>query len=82
MPYSPTACCIFRPVLQIRVYQICPAAPARFESGMTLNPQEYADTVCYNWLEQNNFKVKVNPSSVNIGIGAVDLLGRYRLGNQ
>jgi hypothetical protein len=51
---------------------------ARFESNMTLNPQEYADTVCYNWLEQNNFKVKVKPSSVNIGVGAADLLGRYK----
>jgi hypothetical protein len=35
--------------------------------------------VCYNWLQQNNFKVKVNPSHVNIGNGDVDLIGRYRL---
>jgi hypothetical protein len=56
-----------------------PTNTTRFESNIILNPQEYADTVCYNWLEQNNFKVKVNPSHVNIGTGAVDLLGRYRL---
>jgi len=61
--------------------QNLPSNTTRFESGMILNPQEYADTVCYNWLEQNNFKVKVNPSHVNIGSGAVDLLGRYKLDN-
>jgi hypothetical protein len=59
--------------------QNLPPGTTRFASNRILNPQEYADTVCYNWLAQNNFKVKVNPSSVDIGSGSVDLLGRYRL---
>jgi hypothetical protein len=58
-----------------------PSGTTRFASNIILSPQEYADTVCYNWLEQNNFKVKVNPSHVSIGNGAVDMLGRYRLAN-
>jgi hypothetical protein len=58
-----------------------PIGTTRFQSNNILNPQEYADTVCYNWLEQNNFKIKVNPSFVNIGDGFVDLLGRYKLNN-
>jgi hypothetical protein len=52
--------------------------PARFEVGMTLYPEKYADTVCYNVLERDNFKVKVNPSPISIGVGSVDLLGRYK----
>jgi hypothetical protein len=58
-----------------------PSGTTRFRSNITLSPGEYADTVCYNWLEQNNFKVKVNPSHVNVGNGAVDLLGRYKTNN-
>jgi hypothetical protein len=58
-----------------------PSGTQRFEINMTLSPQQYADTVCYNWLEENDFKIKVNPSPINIGTGAVDLMGRYRLGN-
>jgi hypothetical protein len=56
-----------------------PSGTTRFESGRTLYPDQYADTVCYDILERDGFKVKVNPSPISIGDGSVDLLGRYRV---